>query len=269
MLRVLKDKFNSTHNLLIKLKNVIINNIQGIRCKDDRWSVLDRLPDEIILNIITLFVDDFRTLYALMNVSARMAYLTANMLKHNMFRRLSITITVDQEGRSRASTQFLFNSYDEITNSIVFNALNPAKRRYYSYKESPTIRCVTSTYKVDIEDSTVIPFMPVKVKYDYDKIICTQDYTYKNKGLPYSILQPYGYMNNAVNIDTHNRRIKQFQKDGMYTLQISKLAISCNKPLWKLQYKIHYEDNIQEYYFTPIKITLQLDYILQSFIKSR
>lgn len=105
-------------------------------------SQFDRLPDEMIIQILSQAILDLETLGRVIEVSSRMYQLGVHVLNHYRLPSIQISLMIDQEGRNKMTSQFKATRLDPNL-SVFFSCLEKRPRRYYASKASPVIRTLS------------------------------------------------------------------------------------------------------------------------------
>lgn len=201
------------------LKNQQYNSYQLNTC-----SQFDRLPDEMIIQILLQPILDLETLGKVIGVSSRMYHLGVHVLNQYRLPSIQLSLMIDQEGRNKMTSQFRVERLDPVRLSVYFTCINKKSRRYYSSKASPFIRtmAITDHYNASslIDD------------------LFTDDASVKSKDI--SIV---GDTNKII-----NRKI-QIKQEGLHILE--------PKRRWKYSYQIS-QKNHYEYHLLPIGLVIPL-----------
>ncbi|KAI8365437.1 hypothetical protein EDC96DRAFT_429471, partial [Choanephora cucurbitarum] len=110
---------------------------------------LDRLPDEILIEILSQPILSLNTLQVIQSVSNRMHSLCNYVLRHKRLPAIYLDVSMDQEGKSRVTSVFQLHQLSSDNANLHFKPLRPhVSKRYYTDKAAPVIRLVrmTDTY---------------------------------------------------------------------------------------------------------------------------
>ncbi|KAI7893558.1 uncharacterized protein EV154DRAFT_393748, partial [Mucor mucedo] len=105
----------------------------------------ERLPDEIVIQILSQSIIDLETLGRVVGVSSRMYQLGVHVLNHYRLPSIQISLMIDQEGRNKMVSQFEVTRLDPINLSVYLTCTDKRPRRYYASKASPVIRTLSMT----------------------------------------------------------------------------------------------------------------------------
>ncbi|KAL7309766.1 hypothetical protein PS15m_010609 [Mucor circinelloides] len=101
---------------------------------------INTFPDEIIIQILAQPAIDLRTLGAIMTVSSKLRRLVLHVLMVYRLPTLLLALTVEQEGKSRITTNYRFSYFCPTSLTILLTADKPKTRRYYTSKACPVVR---------------------------------------------------------------------------------------------------------------------------------
>ncbi|KAI8979354.1 hypothetical protein BDF20DRAFT_869095 [Mycotypha africana] len=105
--------------------------------------LFDRLPDELIIQILCQPVIDFPTLRRMRCLSERMYRLCDHALQHALLPSTVLSVTIEQEGKSRISPLFNFMQFCQVTGHALFMSCQTLPRRYYADRANPVVRSLT------------------------------------------------------------------------------------------------------------------------------
>ncbi|CAO3655696.1 unnamed protein product [Mucor fragilis] len=114
---------------------------------------IDTSPDEIIIRILSQPTMDLHTLGIVMSVSARLRRLVIHVLAMYRLPDIQLAFTVEQEGKSRATTHYTFSRFHPTSLTVFLTAHQPKARRYYTSKACPVVRSMA------LDTSTAMPDM--------------------------------------------------------------------------------------------------------------
>ncbi|KAL9556794.1 hypothetical protein MBANPS3_001692 [Mucor bainieri] len=118
---------------------------------------IDTFPDEIIIQILSQPALDLRTLGTLMTVSDKLHRLVIHVLAVYRLPGLQLALTVEQEGKSRITTNYTLARFDSTSLTICMVAHDPKPRRYYTSKACPVVR---SMALLDMDSTPTTTTMP-------------------------------------------------------------------------------------------------------------
>ncbi|ORY91946.1 hypothetical protein BCR43DRAFT_497534 [Syncephalastrum racemosum] len=96
----------------------------------ERHIAIERLPDELLLHILLQPVIDLKTLCAMTRTTPRLRFLVMGILRTYKLPHISFATATEQEGRCKATVQYVFDSLDERTLCARFVPLKSAPKRY-------------------------------------------------------------------------------------------------------------------------------------------
>lgn len=225
---------------------------------------LTRLPDEIIIRIISQPVLELSTLGKLMHVSKRIRLLALYVLKQYRLPLLQISLTIDQEGKNRIIGTFGVDNIDPTNLSVTFNNTGKRPRRYYSNRASPIVRnmIMTDNYASNENSDSVKDSSLYDFSFDDSSSYSSssgKEYTAQKESLlpPPPCSSTTHDMGNTRSSGRHtiNHKIQK-KKEGLYILNVSR-----NPASWKLCYEITQRQG-HEYYVLPSTIKIQLGQLL-------
>lgn len=213
-------------------------------------TTLDIFPDEIIILILTQHVIDLRSLKVLMSVSSRMRRLCIHVLKCNRLPAMQISLTVDQEGKSKVTSRFEFSHFCPLSLNTLFTSNKPTARRYYTDKAYPVIRSMAIEDACHIRPSSesIVSSSVTLVGSDSSSVAKQPSYTTE----PFGSIPVY-HLGNAKKLSA--------QKEGFHILQVSPRSTN-HESSWKLAYRIT-DKQKPEYSLTPINITIGFEHLLK------
>ncbi|KAG2205913.1 hypothetical protein INT46_002533 [Mucor plumbeus] len=213
-------------------------------------ATLDIFPDEIIILILTQQILDLRSLKVLMSVSSRMRQLCNHVLKYNRLPAMQLSLTVDQEGKSKVTSKFEFSHFCPLSLNTLFTSNQPTARRYYTDKAYPVIRsmAIEDTCHVQSSSESVASSSATLVGSDSSSVAKQPSYT----TTPFNSIPVY-HLGNAKKLSA--------QKEGFHILQVSPRSTN-HESSWKLAYRIT-DKHKPEYFLTPINITIGFEHLLK------
>lgn len=186
-------------------------------------SPFDRLPDEMLIQILVQPILDLETIGQVIGVSLRMYQLGVYVLNQYRLPSLQLSLMIDQEGRNKMTSQFKVARLDPNSLSVYFACLDTKPRRYYTSKASPFIRTMSITDHYNA--SSCLHFMDtvsIKSKEDF----------------------PVGDTNKII-----NRKIQQIKQEGLHIFE--------PKRRWKYSYQIS-QKTLHEYHLLQVGLTIPL-----------
>lgn len=190
-------------------------------CQLNNCSQFDRLPDEMIIQILVQPILDLDTIGQVIGVSSRMYQLGVYVLNQYRLPSIQLSLMIDQEGKNKMTSQFKVEHLDPIHLSVYFTCTDKRPRRYYSSKASPFIR--TMSIIDHYNASTIDSFLD-------DVSIKSKDFSVRDT-------------NKII-----NRKI-QIKQEGLHILQ--------PKRRWKYSYEISQKTHY-EYHLLPIGLAIPL-----------
>lgn len=119
---------------------------------DGRTALLERLPDELIIYILSLPGIEVASLHTISEFSHRLKCITVPI----MLSKFQLTTVVDQEGRGKTTTHYSFCKYNMNDGVATFVASDTRPRRYKHthYAAVPILRSVNYRILLEANDST-------------------------------------------------------------------------------------------------------------------
>lgn len=96
----------------------------------ERSIAIERLPDELLLDILLQPVIDLKTLCAMTRTTPRLRFLVMGILRTYKLPHISLATATEQEGRCKVTVQYVFDSLDERTLCVRFLPLKSTPKRY-------------------------------------------------------------------------------------------------------------------------------------------
>ena len=106
---------------------------------------LDKIPDEIIIAILSQSILNLNAFGQLIRVSKRIQNLALYVLQQYRLPAIRIKLSIDQEGKNRIISQFHIGKINESNLCITFGSKGKRPRRYYSNRALPMIRSISMT----------------------------------------------------------------------------------------------------------------------------
>lgn len=220
-------------------------------------TTLDTFPNEIIILILTkCAIIDLKTLKILMSVSSRMRRISIHVLTCIRLPAIQLSLVIDQEGKSRATSKFEFTHFCPLFQNVLFTSQQPITRRYYTHKAYPVVRSMAiGDNRPDIKFSSISSSLSSSVTLASSHSSSTIDRQSTNTATStasYNSTDVY-YLGSPKKLSA--------QKEGFHILQVP--SCSSNRgPSWKLAYRIT-DKYRSEYLLTPITITIGYKYLLK------
>ncbi|KAI8080153.1 uncharacterized protein B0P05DRAFT_571296 [Gilbertella persicaria] len=223
----------------------------------------DRLPDELMILILSQPVIALETLRNMQSISKRINQLVLHVLNYYRLPAIQIGISIDQEGKNRITTQFVFSQFCPITRTIRFILTQPQKaRRYYTNKAIPVIRFLNTkdTYNMQ-QDIRYRRLSSASSSSPYQGETGEKQDDVAKKTLPPRHSSPSLLIKKDENGNKLRNYRLQFQKNGIHTLKKSAGFLNA-PPYFKLTYQISDKQHA-EYYLAPIELYITFDHLVK------
>ncbi|CEP12184.1 hypothetical protein [Parasitella parasitica] len=210
-------------------------------------TTLDILPDEIIILILSECVIDLKTLTSLMSVSSRLRCLSIHVLAHYRLPATSLLITIDQEGKSKVTTQFEFSHFCPESFNTLYTSNHPTARRYYIEKAYPVVRSMS------IKGTCLVQPLSASSSTTFvgsDRPLLAKQPSCTTKLSDPALVYHYG-----------NPKKLSAQEEGFHILQVSPYSTN-HGSFWKLAYRVTNKHK-PEYYLTPVNISIGFKHLLK------
>ncbi|KAI8878535.1 hypothetical protein K501DRAFT_195622 [Backusella circina FSU 941] len=191
-----------------------------------KFAQFDLLPDEILLNILLQPVLDLKSLATITAVSKRFYHLGLHVIICNYLKTIQLSTLIDQEGHGQFTTSYTFDAFDEKMMSATFKSIYPKSKRYYSSKESPTLRYASIDYQLDSDT----------------KLTGLETLKYNN------ITRIFPFSNHPIH---KNMSVAERRFSWEFSYQITKLKNNNGS------------DTKNEYYLTPLQLTLHINHLIK------
>lgn len=263
--------------------------------QQEERSAFDRLPDEILIHILSQSIIDLYTLTQVLDVSQRMCQLSLFVLTQYRLPALKMAISLDQEGRNRITSKFCFDQLDCANLSIAMKCIAKTPRRYYSNKASPIIRSITAkdnylqgspshnhgslsstTTCISLQDQFSAGDDTDNVSFNSKEgsitasssATTTAEQQHQIKEEVMLVLPSHSIT--AIAEENSNKRLINrkihTKKEGLHALQIPHSPLSLrnkrSQVSWKFEYEVSKQQERHEYHLLPLKITIELDQLL-------
>ncbi|KAI9491331.1 hypothetical protein BDB00DRAFT_833168 [Zychaea mexicana] len=116
---------------------------------------IEILPDEMITHILLYLCTDLRTLCAVAKTSSRLRRLSMDVVRVYFLPNIKLMTVIDQEGRRKNTTQYVFDMLDDATMEARFKPVRTSPQRYRNdnYAASPTL------HRLSLSDANDYPTM--------------------------------------------------------------------------------------------------------------
>ncbi|KAI8143859.1 hypothetical protein BJV82DRAFT_609666 [Fennellomyces sp. T-0311] len=173
---------------------------------------IEALPDELITHILVHLQADLKTLCEVAQASPRLQKLAMDVLRDYILPNIQLGTIIDQEGRRKATTFYMFDSLDNDTMQVRFKPVMAVSQRYRNdgYAAPPTLHRLS----MSVNTST----LPVKESNS-------------RRQASWHTLDSLTNLDEASKTQAGKPRQLRISKPGIFSAQ-------SNSSLWQLEYRV-------------------------------